>query len=64
MTNEAATNAIGQIIITDAAEWLKRERAGRSASMNGALDYTALRVIEKLKEMGWRGPADEGEDRD
>lgn len=51
----AAANAIGGIVREDCVKWLERERAGSSASMNGALDYTELRIIKKLREIGW-GP--------
>ena len=49
----AAANAISGIVQKAAADYLTRERAGSSASMNGALDYVELRIIEKLREIGW-----------
>ena len=52
----AAANAIVGIVHAACVSWLERERAGSSASRNGALDYVELRIIEKLREIGWGPP--------
>lgn len=56
MNKTAAANLISPIIERDAAEWLKRERTGHSASMNGALDYTASEIMDTLIKAGWSCP--------
>lgn len=45
------------IIERDAENFARRQAAGISRSMNGALDYTARRCVDALLAAGWTPPA-------